>query len=393
MSTLGSVLPVMLALLVACGSTAVPAPSPSAPAASSASPSATPPPSPSPSPSPTAVPAAAVLAKLNDPDFAFAATISGELKTAGLTLPVTGEMAADGDDAYSLIVISAPGGPQRTEFLDVDGKGYTRASEASPWFVDHGKRGDNFLRSLSQPGMIEDTGTVTREGQVVRRFTTIGDVLSAADLGISTSGIASFSGRVDLLVDHTATLVGLVVDARWTQTTEGGAAPDSVLRLEFVITGSNPDLAGRVPDLVWDRLTSKRLGYSIGYPAAMTVTMGKGSAPDYIAASDGILVVARESGQPKGASLKSYVDAFVAATRRDLKVRPESRTDIRMAGHPGTLLKYHREFNGRDGYQQYALTLVGTGGYFVGLYGDSGNEQALDAFFEAVLGTLTITGA
>lgn len=386
------VLPLVLLLLVACGSSTPSAP----PAGSAGTPGVTPsvPSSPSPSPSPSSISPAAVLAAFGEAAFAFEATVSGDLKVAAMTLPITGKQSFRTGDSYSLVVVDAPSGPKRTERIVVQGKGYTRSSDTSPWFESPEADGSgDFGRALRALRTIHEQGTVIRDGRTVQTFVTGDGSLSAADLGVTTPAITDFSATMKLFVVDAAKLVGFAVAADWKQPGPAKATIEASMTLDFAITGNNPTITAPAPDEVWDRLTSKRHGYSIGHPADMTVVLGKGTEPDLLGYSDAFLFAAQEPGQPKASVLRNYVAAYVAATRRDLKVQPESQTDIVMAGHPGKLLRYHLMFDGQDSYQQVALTLSGRDGYFVSLVGPRGQEEPFDAFFETLLGTFTITGS
>jgi hypothetical protein len=96
--------------------------------------------------------------------------------------------------------------------------------------------------------------------------------------------------------------------------------------------------------------------------------------------------------QPAGVKLANYVKAYIDATFRFAKVRPERQSNISVDGRPGKLLEYHLKINGENRFSIVALTLTGRNGYLVDVVAAPGDEQGARGFFTTLLGTFTITG-
>jgi hypothetical protein len=365
------VLPLVGLVLAACGSPIASAP-PSAP------------------PSPPPVSAAAILASFRDPAFAFEAHMSGEIKVANVTLPVSGKSSFRAGDSYSLLIINAKSGRQRTERIVAGATVYVRSTESGPWFSAPGPTDSgNWGAALARLGAITERNRLTYNSKRARAFITDAGALTASQLGIATRGVANVSGTMTLYVADAGELLGFVVDTAWKQAGPGGAAIDASMNLDYSVTAKDPTIAA--PDEVWKRVTSTHFGYSIGFPVDMEVAEGIGSKPDVFRYPDMFAMVARQSGQPMAGLLSAYVTTYIDATYRELKVRPESQTDIVMAGHPGKALRYQFQADGQYKYRVVGLTLDGRNGYFLAIFGHGGDEEVVDALFEEMIGTFTIT--
>jgi hypothetical protein len=365
------VLPLVGLVLAGCGS-------PTASAPPAAPPSAPP------------VSAAAILASFHDPAFAFEAHMSGEIKVANVTLPVSGKSSFRAGDSYSILIINAKSGRQRTERIVSGATAYVRSTETGPWFSAPGPTDSgNWGAALARLTAITERNRLSYNGKRARAFITDAGALTASQLGIPASAVANVSGTMTLYVDDPGNLLGFLVDVAWKQPGPGGAAIDGSMNLDYSVTARDPTIAA--PDEVWKRVTSTHFGYSIGFPLDMQIAEGIGSKPDVFRYPDMFAMVARQSGQPMAGLLSAYVTTYIAATYRDLKVKPDSQTDIVIAGHPGKALRYQILADGEHEYRVIGLTLNGRNGYFVALVGHAGDEEVVDALFEAMISTFTIT--
>jgi hypothetical protein len=370
-------LALVVLVLGACGSPPASAPS----ATASVRPSA--------AASSAGIPVPAILAGFRDPAFAFDAPMSGEINVAGKTFSVLGQSSFRGDDSYSLLILDTPSGRQRTERIIAAGKTYTRSTETGPWFGSPGTTDSgNWGLAFRTVRTLTERSRLNYNGKEAHAFVTDDGALTASQLGIPTKGVASFAGAVTLFVDDPGNLLGFVVDAAWLQAGPGGAAIDASMSLDYSVMGNDPKIAA--PDEVWTRVTSTRFGYSIGYPVDMQVTEGTGNKPDVFRYPDMFAVIARESA-PGNGLLSTYVTTYIAASRRDMKVDPESQTDIVMAGHPGKALRY-RFGAGHDQYAAVGLTVNGRNAYFVALFGHRGDEKVVDALLAEMIATFAIAG-
>jgi hypothetical protein len=366
-------LPLLVLVLAACGS-----------------PTATTPATAAPKPSATPVSAAAILASFHDPAFAFEAHMSGEIKVANVTLPVSGKSSFRAGDSYSLLIINAKSGRQRTERIAAGATVYVRSTESGPWFSAPGPTDSgNWGAALARLGALTEQNRLSYNGKRARAFITDARALTASQLGIPARAVANVSGTMTLYVDDPGNLLGFLVDVAWKQPGPSGAAIDGSMNLDYSITARDPTIAA--PDEIWKRVTSTHFGYSIGFPVDMEVAEGIGSKPDVFRYPDMFAMVARQSGQPMAGLLSTYVTAYIDATHRELKVRPESQTDIVIAGHPGKALRYQFLADGEHKYRVVGLTLNGRNGYFVAVVGHAGDEEVVDALFEDMIGTFAIT--
>jgi hypothetical protein len=348
-------------------------------------------PSPVATPSPTPLTAAAVLAKLSDPTFAYSADVTGTLVVGPLSLNVTGSRQYAAGDSYSLVIVDVPNAPQRSETTNVGGRTYTRASEGSPWFeAPASGSSDNLASAILKTGALTDKGVATRSGKQVHRFGTASGSLAATDLGVTTPGITDFGGTLDLYADDTGNLVAIGVAATWQQPTPSAGSVPTSMTLDFAVTGVKPSIVA--PSDVWTRFTSTRWAYTIGYPSTVTpVAATKANDPDVFAFSASEYYVVVRELQPKGVKLADYVKAYIVATSTQYKVKPESQSDITVDGRPGVLLQYHIKFGGATRFNAVAMTLDGRQGYTIAIVTDPGSEADALSFLDLAVGTFAVT--
>ena len=376
-----------LALVVAaCGATSSSSP-PASAVASVAVATATP--TPTPTPSASSLTVQSVLDKLADPTRSFTAAITGTVEVGTVSAPVTGTLEVRSDATRSTMTIAIPNQTRTSEAIAVGGMSYKRSGSNGPWFeVPPSSAGKDLGRTLATIGDITDQGTSTRNGQTVHHFATKAGALPASALGFVNPAISGFSGTIDLYTNDAGTLVAIGMDAAWTQDTGAGASVPGTMSLDFALSDAKPVITA--PTDLWLQFTSARWRYSIGYPAGVTSIEGKKAAdPDVFAASgDEFYGVIREM-QPKGVTLAGYVKAYIDATTKQMKVKPESQGDITVDGRPGKWLAYHIKLQGKQRYDVVLMTLDGQSGYTISLVGLPGQETNVNSFADQLLSTFT----
>lgn len=378
---------VVALVVAACGAT--PASSPQASATPSVAPAtATPGPTATPSASPLTI--ADVLAKLADSKHSFTAAVTGKVDVGSLSAPVTGTLEVASGATRSELTITLPAGSQTTEQIAVGGKSYKRSGSNAPWFeVPPSTAGKDLGRTLATIGNIDDKGTSIRNGQTVHHFATIPGAIPASALGFDHTGIDGFSGSMDLYTNDSGTLLAIGVSAGWTQQDPAGASLRGSMTLDFALSDSTPVITA--PEDLWVQFTSARWHYAIGYPAGVTTIEGKKAADldVFAASSDEFYAVIRET-QPKGVTLAGYVKAYITATTKQMKVKPESQGDITIDGRPGKVLIYHLKLQGKDRYNVVLMTLDGRSGYTISLVGLPGQETNMNSFADQLVSTFSI---
>jgi hypothetical protein len=328
-----------------------------------------------------------VLASFRDPAFAFDSNGSGSVTVGSVQFSASASHAFRGGDMHSVLIVTAGPNRQHNEWIVVGGKGYTRPSPSGPWFdIAAAAVGGNWGSALSTLTTLTPKQLMTYNGKRVRVFTA-DDALTADQLGTTTDGITAVSGTMHLFVDDAGKLAHYQVVAQWQQPGPSGALIDVSMNLLYSVTGKDPTITP--PGEVWKRQISNRFEYAIGYPADMELVEGTGNDPDIIRSTDTSAVIAAKTA-PSSGLLKTYVTSYIDETRRDIKVNPESQTDLVIGGHPGKVLRYHFRADGQDKYLVVGLTLSGGNAYFVGLYGRRKHEATVDALFVKMIGTFEV---
>ena len=328
-----------------------------------------------------------VLDKLADPGHSFTATITGTVKIGTVSAPVTGTLDVASSATHSSMTIAIPNQTRTSEAIVVGGKSYKRAGPNAPWFeVPASTASADLGQTLATIGNISDQGASTHNGHAVRHFSTKPGTLPAAALGFVNPAISGFSGSIDLYTNNSGTLVALGMGATWTQDPGVGAPLPGSMSIDFALSDAEPVIVA--PTDLWLQFTSGRWHYSIGYPAGVTTIEGKKATdPDVFgASSDEIYLVVREM-QPEGVTLAGYVKAYVAATTKQTKAKPDSQGDITIDGRPGKFLAYHLKLQGKERYNVVLLTLDGRSGYTISLVGLPGQETNVNSFADQLLST------
>jgi hypothetical protein len=384
---LGSLVAALALVLAGCGGSATPVPGGTSPTPGATivagSPSAA-------AASPLApVTAAGVVAKLSDPAFAFSASVTGHVVGGGFSQAVVGSEEYSAGDSHSLTVPDVPGVPHpvgRSERTIVGDTVYSRDSETSPWFsAPRASSAGDMAAAIVRVGSLVDQGSATRSGKQVRHFAAAPGSVTAAQLGVLTATITDVAGTLDVYVDESSNLVAFRVSVSAQQTSGGSISID----LDYTITGASPTIVA--PSDVWTRFVSTRLGYSIGYPSTVTATEGtKASVPDRFVLPDGESYSVIRATEPQSIKLADLVQAQIAVTRTQYKVKPQTQLDVTIDGRPGKLLEYHVKSGGVSHFMVVAVTLAGVDGYTIAIVANPGSEADTLSFLDVVLVTFRI---
>lgn len=261
-----------------------------------------------------------------------------------------------------------------------------------PWFdTTDGSESGDIGSAIAAIRELRDLGSEVRAGRTLHHFAAKDGALTAATLDLDRPDTSAFSGTIDLYADDNGTLVSVTVRAEWRQQDRTGTAEvDASSTLELAVSGEKPTI--EAPDDVWLRFASTRNGYTIGYPEVFPVIeAAKAGDPDVFGSSGQAFLVWRER-QPSGTNLADYAKAYIDATNRDLKVKPDARGSFEVTGlPPGELLEYHMQINGRDAYVIVGVMLSGRDGFVISVVASPGQEREAKAFFQTLLGTFAIT--
>jgi hypothetical protein len=143
------------------------------------------------------------------------------------------------------------------------------------------------------------------------------------------------------------------------------------------------------PEDPWERFTSTKLGYSMAHPAGWTVTEGDGQ-DSYLL--DGTPYVTVAPVAAKSYTLDRLASELIASYQKQLKVKPDSDTEMMLGGQPARLLTYH--FTRDDGVKVYvadAVTIAGDTGWEVFLTEQAGSEADDTPLFRAMVSTFKLT--
>ena len=378
-------------LVAGCGSTAPPsAPGSVTPSAAAASPTASPEPTVSASPSPPALTVDDVLARMVDPALAFSGDLTGNVAVGAVSVPVTGKLDVAPAGTHFVMTLGMPNGPQTSEQIIVGGKTYSRSSPTAPWFeIPTTKSGAGLGAALARVGSVTDQGMTTRDGKAVHHYATVAGALPASAMGFDKPGISGFSGRIDLYTDDSGKLVAIGLGADWQQMGSSGAPVPTSMSLDIALSDSKPVISA--PEQVWVQFKSTRWPYTIGYPAEAKADEGKKATEgDIFAASADEFYGVIQERQPKGVKLSDYVKAYIDATYKQFKAKPESQGDITIDGRPGKVLLYHLKQAGQERYNVVLVTLDGRDGYSIILVANPGEEANANAFADQLLTTFKI---
>ena len=310
---------VVTLVAAACGSS--PAPSGGTPstipvASPGASPSvAVAEPSASAQPSPPLDVAKAFREKMNATD-AFDATISGTVTVGATSLAANGTLQVNGADSHQVMTIAAAK-PQRTETITVGGKTYTRRGDV--WFGAPASSstmfGDAFSAALAR---VTDVGPASVDGRTLHHLTTPpGTTIPLTAVGTSPAP-AGATMTVEFYAEDDGTPAIIALDAAWTQKA-GKVDQKASMHLDFTLDQDAAAATIAEPSPIWVTGHSKRLGYTLSYPADWDVELShKGSDPDFYYGLDGQgFAVTR--GKKCACTLNAMTTELIRYERRHVK--------------------------------------------------------------------------
>ncbi len=329
-----------------------------------------------------------LLTTLRDPKFAFTASTTAHVVLGKTSIEVTGTYEFAAGDSHSLLVQK---GGDATERIIAGVKQYQRTGDG-PWFnTSEGPRAGDIGSAIAAIRELRDLGTESKGGRALHHFAPKDGTLTARTLDLDRPDTSAFTGTIDLFADDSGALVSVTLQAKWRQRDRAGTAEvDASNTLELAVSGNEPII--KAPDDAWLRFASTRYGYTIGYPEIFKVIEAAAPGePDVFGASASEFFVVTMERQPSGSTLAGYTDAYVDATNRDMKVKPDARGSFSITGlPPGELLEYHLKVKGEDAHTIVAIMLNGRDGFTISVLSPPGREQATRAFFQTLLGTFEI---
>jgi len=320
-------------------------------------------------------------------------TISGTVSVGTLEFPVSGSIAIAGQDSQTTFVIEVPGQPQASSNLSVAGKRYS-STQDGPWFENTSPVNTSFASAFANAAAtVVDVGVETKLGRRLHHLVPMGgSSLTGEQLGMTDEAMRNAAGDLEFYAQEDGTLAVLSMALAWTQKSAGAELP-AKMQIDFSFdSASTPTIAP--PDDVWQRLTSERHHYSIGYPSAWTVFSDTGVA-DAIGASptEVSFVVLEVQPKPLTDDLQAYVDAWTKATRSsNRKLKFDIDESITVGGQPAHRFAYHDRFQGNAIYSVFTLLIRGRDGYQIGLVGPKGQEAAVVSLHELQLTTFKYLG-
>ncbi len=390
----GSLLPIILAALLAAGCGGSPAASaaPAPTATTGPTVAVTPAPTASPSPTPVADVSKLFTARMIDPQFEGAGRISGSMTIGNLEGSIAGTMQIDGKDSTSEMMIDIPNVFSSTSAsIEHNGDEYT-STDGGPWFKTEDPTADTGLAGTIGVAALtaRDSGIVTVQGQQLHHMVPgNAGTITAADLGMTDPSMADAKGTLDFYARDDGSLAVMSVSLEWAVDSGGTPVPAS-MTMDFAFD-EDPTVTIAPPDEIWARFASKQHGYSIGYPADWQLSKAENAdEPDVFGYSSTQFSIGLRERQPKAASdrLDAYVRAFLDATPN----KPEVSEATTAAGEDAWRVAYHDTVNGEELYFVFTLLIEGRNGYTVAFVGPKGYESDIVAFHESQLTTLEVPG-
>ena len=393
--TARSRIPIMAGLL-ACAIAAGCGASPSSPSASTApgstapsaamSPTISPSARPSPSPSASVDAVGPFLATMQRGRFSANGAITGEIKVGAVTAPVSGTLDWEGPNGRQVIRVDVPGSSQVTETRTVDGTTYEQRSGL--WFANpkSDSKGDlaSGMRSFLD---LVDSGLEIREGEALHHLRP----RDAAGVPASVFGLkdAGPGGKVtmDFYVRDDGTPVVISLHADWTDVSGGTDVP-ATMAFDIHLTNVGGRVVIERPDQVWTRFDSKKLGYSIAYPADWDVTVSKKTSdPEvFFGPDDNGVQVFRTSAS--GATLNQFGASYLRGVRKFPKATATKGTTV-VAGDRAWLIEWDATISGERSWNLDAIVVRKGKAYLFEYVSLTKLDDRDRALFDAFVSTIT----
>jgi actin-like ATPase involved in cell morphogenesis len=359
---------------------APPAASPTLPAALVA-PAAT-----APSASPADL-ASTFIDTVTNPAFAAKATVTGRIKLAGITVPVSGEAHIAGTDSQTALTVRAPGATERIESIDAAGKTYERTT-GGPWVEQEGPAPKTIGQLFKEMNGVVDVGVETKAGRQLHHLRPRDTPKGIVDaIGLRDPSIRNATATIDVYADDRGTPVVLSFGAKWTQLAPGQSAP-ATATIDFDLTDIGIPQAVAPPADAWQPYRSSKWKFTIAHPFGWTLEQ----LADYdrFTGPLGELLLVARFNVPRGTTLAAGV-AQQSEQLRKLFATRDSVKNITLDGQPARLLIYHLVTQEQRIHIVEAVTVRGSFLYLVQWYKVAGTEAADRKVFNQFLSTFAVT--
>jgi len=215
---------------------------------------------------------------------AFDATIFGTVTVGDTELTANGTLQVSGADSHAVMTIAAAK-PQTTETITIDGKTYTRRGDV--WFgapASSSMFGDAFSAALAR---VTDLGPVSVDGRTLHHLAPPpGTTIPMTSVGTSPAPVGG-TMTVEFYAEDDGTPAIIALDATWTQKA-GKVDQKASMHLDFALDQDAAAPTITPPSPIWVTGRSKRLAYTLSYPADWDVELSrKATDPDYYYGLDG----------------------------------------------------------------------------------------------------------
>jgi hypothetical protein len=274
---------------------------------------------------------------ISSPDFTARAAFAGTLTIGAVDGQIAGDGAFSGADSRLSQTITAGTFKQETESVTVNGTSWSRKSPG-PWLEDPKKPASSnslseILRTLVG---VTDLGLETRGGKPLHHLQMAGGgAVPAAAIGIDAPTAKNGKATLDFYATEDGSPAVMAISGSWTQVSGTVEVPCT---MAFDITFSAVGTPQTIdpPTDVWERYTSKNLGYTMAHPSDWTVQTTK-KEDTYVLNDQGYVYVAKT---PFSGTQAKFVAALKASYKTQLGVAPASETASTLGGEPAVRLIY-----------------------------------------------------
>ena len=343
----------------------------------------------SPSAAPTASPQPSVdvvglfAAKIDEYDSGVS-TFEGTARVGAIQFSMSGTSTFDGPDTKGKTTTIIGGVSSTEETSRVAGTTYRKMGDG-PWVISPTTAGGDLNSELFENAdSFRDEGTVTRDGELVHELVASSESgFDPAAIFGDAEGISNVEGSPSFFVTDDGTPVGAMLDLTWRQVV-GEETVDGSMAFELTFSQHNAPQTIRAPEDAWTRFTSDRWDYSVAHPSDYDYDMEKdydyffGPASSFYGAS-------RASN--RGFTLNLIAQSEVASFKGLLNTDSVTNEEIRVGGLQGRLLSATGKSADLGGKVVVYEVLVVKGKYVYSLtwFSDVGNEAAdLITFKQAV---------